>query len=147
MSRTRTSDPVLDALVDELVDNQHTIAATPRERALAKEVLRLRHECKRLQSQHDFAFASWQQAVKRSGRLSAELEASTIARAQTVPVPRAQGSGSYIFGEFAAPEVHDARTISNAGAAIPPRFDEESAGTRVFRHAGWALVIRQKGSR
>lgn len=40
---------------------------------LIEEIEYLRRENKRLKLEHAFAFESWQQAIKRSGRLSADL--------------------------------------------------------------------------
>lgn len=75
--------------------------ATDAERELAAEVLRLRivnqkleFTNSQLESQHKFALESWQQAVKRSGKLSADLEHSKVelARATTAAAIAAEPS-------------------------------------------------------
>lgn len=122
--------------VSELLRSIEDGPSTARERQLALLV-------RQLQSQHDFAFASWQQAIKRSGRLSADLEVSRarsreldeVIASLTVVRPSEPKVDRRSIG------VHDARTVINKGASIPPKFDVESARTRIHKHSGGALVI------
>lgn len=87
--------------------------STQRERELALALEQLKVE-------HEFAFAQWQQNVKRASRLSMELAQATLVELRA----------------------EDAKTRVNAGARVPPKFDEETAKTRYFRHSGGALVVK-----
>lgn len=104
--------------IDHLVTQVRRSSPTPREQRLLLAIERLRVE-------HKFAFESWQAAVKRSGVLSAEL-----AQATTVEL-----------------RAEDAKTVVNAGARVPPRFDPEEAKTRFYKHSGGALVVKTGRSR
>lgn len=148
----------LDRLLQELEGGnaEFGVFGTERERVLERENRRLLAENARLRSQHDFAFRSWQEAVKRSGRLSADLEASRIptvelargtgavaSPARPQPPARPRSEGDYeTFDLRVTRNIHEQATVVNLGTRVPPRFDPETAGTRVFRHSGGALVIR-----
>lgn len=98
--------------LDKLIAQVERGPATPRERLMA-------HALKQIASQHDFAFSSWKQAVKRSGHLSSELGPTRTAQVDRTIVELG---------------VHDAKTV------VVPHAEETK--TRVFKHSGGAFVIR-----
>lgn len=137
--------------IQKLISEVEAGPSTPRERML---LTALKQAC----VQHDFAFDSWQRAVKRSGRLSADLETSktelVVATSRTRELTEVietltQTAPNPMRVRPSDVGVHEAKTVVNKGAAIPPKFDadrlaDEHQRTRIHRHSGGAYVITQQ---